>query len=177
MTTTLRGRVSVLRPLVDSDVAELTRILSHPEVARWWEGYDEQRVRDELVAEGDGGSFAITPLGEGDEPGPLVGFIQYYEQDDPDYRHAGVDLFVDPDHFGHGLGRDAIITLARHLIDTRGHHRIIIDPSVANERAIAVFRAIGFREVGIMRRYERRADGTWGNNMLLELLAEELPQA
>lgn len=179
MAILLRGRISVLRPLAESDVDTLTVILAHPDVARWWEGYDTSRVRDELLAEGDGGSFAIVPLPEdgGDvaSNAPLAGLIQFYEQDDPDYRHAGVDLFVDPDHHGRGLGRDAIVTLARHLIEDRGHHRIIIDPSVANERAIAVFKAIGFREVGVMRRYERRADGTWGNNMLLELLADELP--
>jgi aminoglycoside 6'-N-acetyltransferase len=173
MLPSLRGRLTILRPPVDADIDVLTRILAHPEVACWWEGYDRERVRDELVSEGDGGSYVIVPTdAAGDE---AVGFIQYYEQDDPDYRHAGVDIFVDPDHHGRGIGRDAIITLARHLIDDRGHHRIIIDPSAANERAIAVFRSIGFREVGILRRYERRADGTWGNNMLLELLSDELP--
>lgn len=185
MANLLRGRISVLRPLVEPDIEPLVRILSHPDVARWWEGYDHDRVRDELLAEGDGGSFAIVPIPAGsssaelsaDEAAamPLAGMIQFYEQDDPDYRHAGVDLFVDPDHSGRGLGRDAIITLARHLVDGRDHHRIIIDPSVDNERAIGVFTAIGFRQVGVMRSYERRADGTWGDNMLLELLAAELP--
>jgi aminoglycoside 6'-N-acetyltransferase len=176
MLTSLRGDQTVLRPPVDDDIDALTRILAHPEVARWWEGYDRDRVRDELLAEGDGGSFAIVPLAPDGSPAEeLVGFIQYYEQEDPDYRHAGIDLFVDPDHSGRGVGRDAIVTLARYLVDRRAHHRIIIDPSASNERAIAVFKAIGFREVGIMRRYERRADGTWGDNMLLELLADELP--
>lgn len=174
MPSSLSGRLVRLRPVTEDDIDELTRILAHPDVARWWEGYDRERVADELVAEGDGGSFGIEPLDDGDA-GRLVGFIQYYEQDDPDYRHAGLDLFVDPDHHGRGLGRDAIITLARHLADDRGHHRIVIDPPVANERAIGVYTSIGFREVGVMRRYERRADGTWGDNLLLDLLAEELP--
>ena len=100
--------------------------------------------------------------------------IQYYEQDDPDYRHAGIDLFVDPGHHGRGVGRAAITTLVRHLVDDRDHHRIIIDPSVHNERAIGVFTSLGFRTVGTLRQYERHADGTWGDNMLLELIAGEL---
>jgi aminoglycoside 6'-N-acetyltransferase len=174
MVSTLRGESVLLRRVTDGDVGELTRILAAPEVARWWEGYDEDRVRDELVADGDGGSFAIIPVADGEQGRP-VGFIQYYEQDDPDYRHAGLDLFVDPAHQGLGLGRSAIITLARHLIDVRGHHRIIIDPPVGNERAIGVYRSVGFRDVGVMRRYERRADGSWGDNLLLDLLADELP--
>lgn len=176
MDPSLPGRQCVLRPVSVDDVDALTRILAEPDVAMWWERYDRDRVRDELVADGEGGSFAILPLADGDETGPVVGLIQYYEQDDPDYRHAGVDLFVDPAVAGRGIGRDAILTLARHLIDAGGHHRIIIDPSSGNERAISVFKAIGFREVGVMRRYERRADGSWGDNMLLELLAEDLDQ-
>ncbi len=184
MANMLRGRVSVLRPLVESDIEPLVAILAKPEVARWWEGYDYDRVRDELLAEGDGGSFAIVALPEGENPAaedealsgaPLVGMIQFYEQEDPDYRHAGVDLFVDPANASRGIGRDAIVTLARHLVEVRSHHRIIIDPSVDNERAIGVFTSLGFRQVGVMRSYERRADGSWGDNMLLELLAAELP--
>lgn len=174
MSPVLQGQGITLRPLVDADADDLLRILSDPQVARWWEGYDRARVLDELVAEGDGGSFGIVVTEPDGRPGPLVGMIQYYEQDDPDYRHAGIDLFVDPGHHGRGVGRAAIVALCRHLIDALGHHRVIIDPSVENERAIAVFTSIGFREVGTLRRYERHADGTWGDNVLLELLADEL---
>jgi aminoglycoside 6'-N-acetyltransferase len=43
-----------------------------------------------------------------------------------------------------------------------------------NARAIAAYRKVGFRPVGIMRRYERAADGHWRDGLLMELLAEEL---
>ena len=174
MSPVLQGPGITLRPLTESDADDLLRILGESDVARWWEGYDRDRVLDELIAEGDGGSFGIVATEPDGRPGPLVGMIQYYEQDDPDYRHAGIDLFVDPGHHGRGVGRAAITTLARHLIEDLGHHRIIIDPSVRNERAIAVFTSLGFREVGTLRQYERRADGTWGDNLLLELLAADL---
>jgi aminoglycoside 6'-N-acetyltransferase len=65
-------------------------------------------------------------------------------------------------------------TLARWLFDVRGHHRITIDPAVANERAIRAYERVGFRRVGVMRRYERGADGTWHDGLLLDLLPEEL---
>ena len=73
-----------------------------------------------------------------------------------------------------GLGPDAIRTLAVHLIDERGHHRLSIDPAVANTRAIAAYAKVGFRPVGVMRRYQRLTDGTWVDALLMDLLAEEL---
>ena len=57
---------------------------------------------------------------------------------------------------------------------TCGHHRITIDPSAGNARAIASYRKVGFRDIGIMRRYERANDGNWRDSLLMDLLAEEL---
>ena len=65
-------------------------------------------------------------------------------------------------------------TLARHLFDALGHHRLTIDPALANERAIAAYRKVGFKPVGVMREYEMGADGTWHDNLLMEVLADEL---
>ena len=68
----------------------------------------------------------------------------------------------------------AIRTVARWLFEVRGHHRITIDPSAANDRAIRVYTGVGFRPVGVMRRYERGPDGTWHDGLLMDLLPEEL---
>jgi aminoglycoside 6'-N-acetyltransferase len=171
MTSVLHGDGVRLRPLNEGDADDLLRMLSDREVAQWWEGYDRARVLDELIAEGEGESFGIV-VDDGAER--LVGMIQYYEQDDPDYRHAGVDLFVDPSLHRGGVGRAAVVTLVRHLVDDLGHHRVIVDPSERNERSVAFFEALGFRKVGVLRQYERRADGTWGDNVLLELLVADL---
>jgi len=78
------------------------------------------------------------------------------------------------EHQGAGHGVDALRTLARHLIDERGHHRLTIDPSAANERAIRAYAKVGFRPVGTMRRYERGPDGTFHDGLLMDLLADEL---
>ena len=44
--------------------------------------------------------------------GEVVGYIQAVEEDEPDFRHAGIDLFLRTDAQGRGLGPDAIRTLA-----------------------------------------------------------------
>ena len=61
-----------------------------------------------------------------------------------------------------------------HLIAERGHHRFTIDPALANERAIRAYEAVGFRRVGVMRRYERGLDGTWHDSLLMDLLVDEI---
>ena len=73
-----------------------------------------------------------------------------------------------------GLGTDAVRTLAIHLIDDLGHHRLTIDPAADNAAAIRAYEKVGFRAVGLMRRYERGSDGTWHDNLLMDLLADEL---
>jgi RimJ/RimL family protein N-acetyltransferase len=161
----LRGAVVTLRPAVADDVPVLVAIRTTAEVRRWW-GEEEDfaaAVADDLPK-----TFVI------EHEGRVVGAIQWYEEDDPMYRHAGIDIYLDPTVAGKGLGTDAVRTLARHLIDDLGHHRLVIDPAAANAAAIRAYEKVGFRTVGVMRRYERGADGTFHDGLLMDLLAEEL---
>ena len=168
----LHGECVTLRPPADADVPRLTAILIHPDVAVWWGRWDEDRVRREFVDPGDDSvPFAIEVDGE------VIGLIQYGEENEPDYRHAGIDIFLDPTRHGRGLGADAVRTLARHLFADRGHHRLTIDPAAHNERATRSYARVGFRPVGIMRRYERGPDGAWHDGLLMDLLPEDLAAA
>ncbi|GEL17730.1 GNAT family N-acetyltransferase [Pseudonocardia asaccharolytica DSM 44247 = NBRC 16224] len=160
----LAGQTVVLRPTGPQHVAAFIEILHHPEVARWWGGYDLERVRRELL--GPHG-YAVELAGE------VIGLVIFYEENDPDYRHAGLDIALHPDAHGQGLGTDAMRTLIRYLFNRRGHHRIVIDPAAHNERAIRSYRRVGFEPVGVMRRYERGTDGSWHDALLMDLLREE----
>jgi aminoglycoside 6'-N-acetyltransferase len=104
----------------------------------------------------------------------VAGSIQATEEPDPDYRHAGIDLFLGPDFQGRGLGTEVIRTVARWLFDERGHHRLTIDPAATNDRAIRAYASVGFKPVGVMRRYERGPDGTFHDGLLMDLLRDEL---
>ncbi len=157
----------VLRPVEAGDKAKLTEIFSDPEVARWW-GDPATSVNDALNVEEGGSHFVIELDGE------TIGFIQSYEEDDPMYRHASLDISLGSPWHGKGLGPDALRTLARYLIDERDHHRLTIDPAAHNMRAIKAYERVGFKPVGRMRNYERAPDGTWHDGLLMEMLAEEL---
>jgi aminoglycoside 6'-N-acetyltransferase len=162
----LTGERVVLRPGADADVERVTSILREPEVARRWGAFTEHEVREQFV--GADTAFVIEVRGE------IVGAIQYEEEEDPMYRHAGIDVFVATEHQGRGLGTEAVRALARYLIDERGHHRLSIDPAADNRGAIAAYEKVGFRPVGIMREYERGPDGNWHDGLLMDLLAAEL---
>jgi aminoglycoside 6'-N-acetyltransferase len=165
----LRGRAVTLRPATVVDVPALAAIRAQPEVRRWWRGGDD--LAASVQADLNDDDLALYAI---EHDGRVIGAIQWYAEPDPDYRHASLDIFLDPAMRGEGLGGDAIRTLARHLIDEYGHHRFTIDPAAANSAAIRAYAKVGFRPVGIMRRYERGADGRWHDALLMDLLAEEL---
>jgi aminoglycoside 6'-N-acetyltransferase len=165
----IHGERVTLRPIIPADAAGLATILATPEVARWWPAYDRARVDAEyLVAQDDVSVWAILVEDR------LVGLIQASEENEPEFRHASIDLFLDPGVQSQGLGPDAIRAVARHLIEDRGHHRLTIDPAADNEHAIRAYEKVGFRPVGRLRRYQRFPDGSWRDGLLMELLAEEL---
>jgi aminoglycoside 6'-N-acetyltransferase len=166
----LRGQRVLLRPVVPADLDRLMAIRTEPSVAHWWGNVEPDRAHEEFLGEGTA-SFVIEPI---DDPGTIVGCIQYGEESEPNYRHASIDIFLGGAAQGRGLGRDAVRTLARHLVHDRGHHRVTIDPAASNERAIKAYASVGFRPVGILRRYERGNDGTWHDGLLMDLLADDL---
>lgn len=166
--TELRGERVVLRPLRADDAAPLAEIGAEPEVARWWPGLTVEH----LVAKAEGRdgvqAFAIEAGGR------VVGMAQCHAEPSPEYRHAGIDVFLASARHGQGLGSDAVHTLAGWLVREHGHHRVTIDPALANARAIRAYEKAGFKRVGVMRSHWRGPDGTWQDVLLMDLLAAEL---
>jgi aminoglycoside 6'-N-acetyltransferase len=154
----------VLRPLAAADEPELRRIRATPEVTRWWDPAEHDFPWEEPE------STRLTIEVEG----AVAGLIQFYEEQEPKYRHASIDVFLDPALHGRGIGTEAVRRVVRHLIDDRGHHRITIDPAVANAAAIRSYEKVGFTPVGVMRRYERDVSGDgWHDGLLMELVTGE----
>ncbi len=167
----LNGEQVTLRAPMAADVPRLVAIRRSPPVATWW----GDEPADELTAEfGNQVGAADNTLLVIDVEDATVGAIQWYANDDPQFRHAGMDIFLDPAVRGRGLGPDAIRTLVRHLIAVHGFHRFVIDPNAANDAAIRCYTKVGFRPVGVMREYEALDSRTWRDGLLMDLLAREL---
>jgi aminoglycoside 6'-N-acetyltransferase len=165
----LQGARVLLRPATAADVPARAAIRRTPEVYQRWRGGEDlaAAVAEDLA---EPGSHPLAILYQG----RVAGAIQWSEETEPEYRHASIDIYLDPTLHGRGLGTDAVRTLARQLITDQGHHRLVIDPAADNEAAIRCYAKVGFRPVGVMRRYERGADGTWHDGLLMDLLADEL---
>lgn len=154
-----------LRPVAEDHVGELRWIHQRPEVVRWWDEPDPDFPWDEPE------STRLTILVDGQ----VGGMIQYREEDEPKYRHAGIDLFIDPALHGKGIGTAALRDVARYLFETRGHHRLEIDPAADNHAAIRTYTKVGFKPVGTLRRSERDPDGKgWHDGLMMDLLKDEL---
>ncbi len=120
----------MLRALAPGDENELWRIHSTPQVARWWDSPPPDFPWDEPE------STRLTI----EVAGAIGGLIQFWEESEPKYRHGALDIFLDPALHGRGLGSAALRTLARSLIEERGHHRMTVDPAAANVTAIRAMR-------------------------------------
>lgn len=163
----LHGERVTLRPLDKPALDVLVVLLAHESVRRWW-GTVEGPVALREDLRHDGTAFAI------EVDSTVAGWLGIAEETTPDFRHVGLDIALGAEFQDRGLGSEALRTVLRWLIDERGHHRFTIDPAAANVRAIRAYEAVGFRRVGVVRRYERAPDGSWQDGLLMDLLAEEL---
>src|SRR5215213_6623459 len=122
----LKGERVILRRLTAEDVPAVSGLFLVPEVADAWPGDNQSSLREMIEDTDDVVGWVI------EMDGRLIGLIQFGEEQDPDYRHASIDIVLHPDWCNRGLGSKPIRILARHLFDDLGHHRIVIDPRVTN---------------------------------------------
>ena len=166
----LPGDQVVIRPGQPQDVAALQAILAEPGVAAWW-GDPEPAAETEAKLLGGGPGEALLVI---ESNGQVAGGIEYSEENEPMYRHAGIDIYLSRRFSGRGLGTEAVTLLAAFLMRERGHHRLTIDPAAGNRPAIRCYEKAGFRRVGIMREYERGRDGRFHDGPLMDLVRSDI---
>jgi aminoglycoside 6'-N-acetyltransferase len=152
----LRTERLVLRPIEPRDVEPLLAMVNDSE---WW---GREAAADDLTSD----SFDFTIEIDG-EP---AGWLGIHEENEPDYRHAALDITLMPAFCDRGLGPEAMKAAIGWLVAERGHHRFTIDPAAHNARAIAAYEKVGFEVVGTLRKYERGRDGSWHDGLLMDLV-------
>jgi RimJ/RimL family protein N-acetyltransferase len=94
--------------------------------------------------------------------------------DRPEARAVELSLLVDAAHWGQGFGIDMMQTTLEACFDSWGVHRVGVHVEEGNERALALYRRLGFKEEGRLRQAAFR-DGRHADVLLLSLLATEWP--
>ena len=168
---TLHGERVTIRPPHPGELDALAlEMTTDPEASVWWSN-DVETIRRWFTEDP---SYIVLVI---EEAGRAGGIIAYDEEMDPDYHSVGVDIALLQCCVNRGLGPEALRLLIGWLVAERDHHRVTIDPALANARAIHAYEKVGFRRIGVARDYERGPDGTWHDNLLMDLLAREFTPA
>ena len=85
----LTGRRVRIRPGRRRDAERLRAILAEPSVSQWWGAPDLLSVIEDELRDDDEGLLLFMEIG-----GEVAGGIQYSEEDDPMYRHAGIGIYL-----------------------------------------------------------------------------------
>jgi RimJ/RimL family protein N-acetyltransferase len=159
----LQPRDVELEPLDVRHVERLRELHCQPGVLRWWGPMNPMFPFDEPESQ----RFAVAVGGD------IAGMVQYGEEDNSEYRHAYIDIFIGDDFSGRGIGTEVIRRVLRTLVDERGHHHVMIDPSPENVAAVRCYEKAGFERVGIRRRFTREsADAEWRDELLMQYVVD-----
>lgn len=164
----LRGKNVRLRSINPTDRDRLLAIRRTEKVRSRWRGENLDAQFDEDLLDDDLHQLVIETL-----KGEIIGMIQFEEEQDPDYRNASLDIYIDPASHRRGYAADAIRTLVNYLFDNLDHHRLTVDPATDNTAAIACYSKVGFKPVGTMRAHERQPDGSWTDALLMDILPSD----
>ena len=106
-----------------------------------------------------------------DEADAAVGFTQVVGIDERS-RHGAFGIAIAPEHRGRGHGRAAIEhVFAAARADGR-LDKLVLNVATDNAGAWALYRAVGFRDVGIHRRHYHGPDG-WHDVAVMERFLKE----
>ena len=92
--------------------------------------------------------------------------------DRPEARSVELSLLVDADHWGQGFGMDMMQTILEACFAGWGIHRIGVRVEEGNERALALYHRLGFKEEGRLRQAAFRDGRTTDVLLFGQLVAE-----
>ena len=136
--------------------------MSHVEEERWFEGLSDRdpmekpfaldiRQGEAWVHVGSCGLFSLNLRTHSAELGIAIGDKRYWDQ---------------------GFGTDAVETLLTHAFNTMNMNRVSLRVFESNQRAIEVYRRVGFIEEGRLRE-DRFAEGRYEDTLIMGILRRE----
>jgi RimJ/RimL family protein N-acetyltransferase len=178
----LTGRWVELIPTTQHDAPELRRALDHDHVWAHLAGGplpDDDVARQWVTNVIDRGWFPWTVRLLRDagrcHAGHVVGWSSYLEIAANDARLEIGNTAYDPGVWGTQVNPEAKLLLLSYAFDELGMGRVQLKTDIRNHRSQQAIARLGARYEGVLRRYQRRADGTIRDTVLFSITAEEWP--
>lgn len=181
--TVLRGRyVELAASDPDRDGEELFAALDHDAVWAHVAGRPADAAGMRALIEGkraDPAWFPWTvrlrvPLGDR-AAGEVVGTTSYLEAAPGDARVEIGSTTYAPDVWGTVVNPECKLLLMAWAFEVGGMGRVQLKTDIRNHRSQAAIRRLGARYEGVLRWYQRRADGTLRDTVLFSVVAAEWP--
>jgi len=167
---TLHGTRVTLRPIVAADAPMMFAALADPEGNRLT-GTHQVFTCDAIeqwaasrMAQPDRLDLAITDAATGEWAGELA--INGWSPDD---HSCNIRIALDAAARDRGYGTEAMRLIIDHVFEQLPIHRLSLDVFAFNERAIAVYRKLGFMHEGILR-HTLYWDGEYHDSVLMSIL-------
>lgn len=170
----LTGDLVTLRPLRPADYEQL--YAWHTELATWGDRSDLAPFPMTLEAYRHWTDEAALTPEKGvtwavEAAGVLVGRASMFAFDELS-RNAEVGIGFGPEHRGKGYGRETLRLLLGFGFRHRNLHRIWLECTATNERALRAYRAAGFVEEGRLREHAW-LDGRYVDMVRMAVLRSE----
>jgi len=145
------GEKITLRALEKRDVEFLRALRNHPEMMPFHCSYmpvteiQQEKWYERTATDTRNVVFIVE-----DPDGKAVGYVQMNGIDHKN-RSVEIGIHLSPQAQGKGYGKDAFRTLMRFAFREMNMHRVFLQVFAFNERAIELYKKLGFREEGRAR--------------------------
>lgn len=167
----IRGKKVVLRPVLEEDYPIFASFMSDVDCSFYIMTTEKlYTVEDErrYFTEDSHGKRQLAILYEGN----LVGLVELF---DINWIHqsATMGIHLGPEAArGKGLGEDALRLILDYGFYVLNLHSIRLTAMSTNGRALALYKKVGFKEVGRLRQ-TRHVANQWEDTVIMDILAKE----
>jgi len=156
------GKMSI-RKLEKRDKEILVKWLTDPEVLKYYEGRDNPQNLEKVDQHFYSPDETTRCLVEYE--GKAIGYIQFYPLEEPERMKYGywnpeeivfgTDQFIgETDYWNKGIGKQLVNLMKKYLLNDKKSDKIVMDPQVWNERALACYEKCGFQKVKFLPAHE-----------------------
>lgn len=177
----LAGRFVEVRPTVESDAEGLfvalddEAVWTHLTVPRPEDADAMRRIVVASIASLHPWTVRLRAPLAGLEAGAVVGWSSYLEVSQPDARQEVGSTAYAPAVWGSVVNPEAKLLLLGHAFDALGFGRVQLKTDVRNARSQDAIARLGAEREGLLRRYQRRRDGSVRDTVLFSITDEEWP--